>query len=268
MIVLIVLAYSLSFCSASRCGQRESANPRIVNGFIVEPKKFPFVVAIYINHGSYVCVGTLITPKFLVTAGHCFDEGLTYNIVAGTTDLRKVEDKYRRMIKTVTKHPEYEYSYTGIKYDVAVAELDEELSLVPEKIMYASLPPFSSVIPEEFGTVLGWGDTHDENIPSETVLLGVNLIIDIDCDASDEFFCLGHPDGDKDSCYGDSGGPFIINGTLYGVVSHSTSADCGTGIPGRYTKIPYVVMWIREIAGLPRRLSTSCCQHKAHRKCC
>lgn len=43
---------------------------------------------------------------------------------------------------------------------------------------------------------------------------------------------------------GDSGGPFIINKTLYGIVSHSLSPYCAKGDPGVYVNVPYFVKWI------------------------
>lgn len=48
---------------------------------------------------------------------------------------------------------------------------------------------------------------------------------------------------------GDSGGPFVIGGVLYGVVSFGAE-ECASGLPGVYTKVPYLVEWVKQAANL------------------
>jgi secreted trypsin-like serine protease len=64
--------------------------------------------------------------------------------------------------------------------------------------------------------------------------------------------CAGGEMG-KDSCNGDSGGPLMkynFDGTnqfwfVAGVVSYGT-IECGTGVPGVYTKVSSYMDWIKE----------------------
>lgn len=61
---------------------------------------------------------------------------------------------------------------------------------------------------------------------------------------TDRMFCAGHPDGGKDFCYGDSGGPLALNGYVYGIVSWFYG-DCGDEI-SVYTDVYAVKSWIME----------------------
>lgn len=62
-------------------------------------------------------------------------------------------------------------------------------------------------------------------------------------------FCAG--DGGKDSCDGDSGGPFMIEKEYndissyiqYGIESRGPK-QCGSGVPGVYTNVMEYMEWI------------------------
>lgn len=57
--------------------------------------------------------------------------------------------------------------------------------------------------------------------------------------------CAGTFAGDVDSCNGDSGGPFVIDNTLYGIVSWGI--ECAhPDYPGVYTNVAYLMDWIQR----------------------
>ncbi|KAF2894687.1 hypothetical protein ILUMI_11488, partial [Ignelater luminosus] len=57
--------------------------------------------------------------------------------------------------------------------------------------------------------------------------------------------CAGWKRGGKDACQGDSGGPLIHKGLQIGIVSWGD--DCGTYVPGVYTRISLFAEWIKHI---------------------
>lgn len=102
--------------------------------------------------------------------------------------------------------------------------------------------------------VTGWGEQGGD-LGTSTVLMTANVPILPDnlCRENYEdtfrngMLCAGYMTGQIDSCKGDSGGPFVCNGKLVGVVS--TGFKCALpGYPGLYTNVsyPYHRSWILQ----------------------
>lgn len=57
--------------------------------------------------------------------------------------------------------------------------------------------------------------------------------------------CAGYPEGGKDACLFDSGGPLVVDGSLTGIVSHGK----GCARPDQYkiyTNVAFFKDWISE----------------------
>lgn len=131
-----------------------------------------------------------------------------------------------------------------------------------------------------FAVVAGWGRTGEDE---ETSRVLRKVVVPVwskeDCyDAgygahklSENMFCAGYPDGEKDACQGDSGGPlhvkrdggsmqligelllyriyfFIFVDLLPGVVSWGRGC-ARPNLPGIYTKLTNYLDWVRESLG-------------------
>ena len=77
------------------------------------------------------CGGSLAHKKFVVTAAHCVDsytDTASISIVLGSSDIQNLNEPSRvdRKMKRITLHDKYLYPYAY--YDVAVIELDFEVS--------------------------------------------------------------------------------------------------------------------------------------------
>ena len=64
---------------------------------------------------------------------------------------------------------------------------------------------------------------------------------------TDNMFCAGFPNGGKDSCSGDSGGPIVDTktGTLIGTVSFGQGC-AEAGFPGVYARVGQYVDYINQ----------------------
>ena len=57
--------------------------------------------------------------------------------------------------------------------------------------------------------------------------------------------CAGYPEGGKDSCQGDGGGPLVCNAELQGITSWGIGC-AEPGRPGAYTKVCNFVDWLQQ----------------------
>nr|CAI5825736.1 unnamed protein product [Callosobruchus analis] len=108
------------------------------------------------------------------------------------------------------------------------------------------------------GVVSGWGvissvapilskDLRATTIPvmSKTVCQMDYMMIRI----TERQFCAGYFAGGRDACNGDSGGPFVIDNKLFGIVSWGFYC-AQAGSPGVYTSIPALRNYIRVNSGV------------------
>jgi len=287
----------------------EEASPlRVVGGTEVPTDAFPWQVAL-VRPGDFTlldrfCGGVLIAERWVLTAGHCvFNEELNQvevpeeiQVYAGSTNL--LSGGTRSNVSRIIVHPNYQ----PYQNDIALVELESELSVQP-----ASLPAGHDVgIPaaNERVIVTGWGVTATfaegktgaaynqltgqpvtdmqrlvQEFPAR--LRGAGLLVvpnsycayDVEFRGGnlDQFLCAGWPNGGRDSCHGDSGGPLHARRddgqfVVVGIVSYG-NPNCGEPDTwGKYSRVSYYLNWIeghvgtslsRREVGIPRELSFS-----------
>jgi len=217
----------------------------IVGG--VEAPETPWAVALTDANGQLFCGGALVAPDRVITAAHCLTERLalgtrgrapeTIRVVAGRSDLRVKGPSTK--VASVWRHPDFRDVSGGD--DVAVLTLSERLPQATVPLVDADDTARYAEGAE--ATVLGWGRTAEGVAPSPT-LREVRVPIESDADCAravpkfrpDGMVCAGYPQGGKDACEGDSGGPMVVRGRLVGVVSYGKGC-ARPGEPGIYTRL-------------------------------
>ncbi|CAH1791983.1 unnamed protein product [Owenia fusiformis] len=245
-------------CSGCPGGRLAEGAEIIIGGIEVKPKNnFPWMVLIE----SEGCGGSLISPRHVLTAAHCVENEDKITLKTGKHDrtiMEKTEQSRTvRNIRNIIVHP----SFDGINHDIAIIIITPpiELNSHTQPVLLPTSPIFNmKTTKDRQCEVAGWGRTSLDNLRNSEVLLHVILKQEEKCNLikadrkaiTKDMFCASE-DG-KDSCFGDSGGPFMCRDektskwTQYGVVSWGPVDSCGEK-SGVYTKVPNYLDWINDI---------------------
>ena len=249
-----------------------SAGVRIVGGSPSAAISWPWMVQLTLQKGNRAsfCGGSLISPKWVLTAAHCvFDNGtlidangVTARVGSITLDSGGITSSASRVIV----HPLYvSYSHN---HDIALIELS---SAVPLSDFVSPIEPLLPVSEADLAangtlaTTTGWGRFSSGSNSLSATLLQVTLplITSSVCRQqtgygayiTENMICAGYTFGQKDSCQGDSGGPLIVpNGRggwfLAGVVSFGNASCTTPNFPGVYTRVANYASWITTVTSL------------------
>ncbi|KAM3873247.1 complement C1s subcomponent [Diretmus argenteus] len=221
---------------------------------------------------------SLITDRWAVTAAHVVDglEEIPFDLYGGVIDGKKTQNRPSDVVVMGTAkiiiHPSYVKGIkqrTNFDNDIALIRLASRVTLGPNLLPICLPEAGADVRENEQGTVSGWGSTEvfeKSQMLRYAHISGYSLrecqstprLQDTPMVFTDNMFCAGSSTGKgKDSCRGDSGGPFILpalgNGNrdnrgpyrLIGIVSWGPGCD-GTEFKGYYTKVERYVKWIKE----------------------
>ncbi len=258
----------LSFCVAAEFPFPESSqrSPRIIGGHEAEAGAWPWVAALIHSdvqslYYGHFCGGALIDATWVITAAHCTYDFATplvpadIDAVLGVHDL--ADDVGQRIrVKTIIRHPKYIPNKNA--YDIALLELEHPSTQEPV-ILFAGgsggdLP--QSLVGEP-ATVIGWGSTSGNyGYPQKLQQVTIPIVDHALCVAvyspgtiNESMLCAGYPEGGKDSCAGDSGGPLMVfrDGEWVEVGIVSWGEGCAQpDLFGVYSRISAFVDFLKE----------------------
>ncbi len=245
----IIFVTKTTYKSKAEEPKIETKKPNQIFGgtVVADPKKWPFVIALFLIEDNTVspytnfhCTGSLIAPTWVLTAGHCMTKGNykeyddplleTKNIAiyAGGVDLDHWESKNIFYVKNIIRHEEYGIP-TYVDNDIALIELFK-----PVPILDADIPKTVSLNDNKYiegtkikdqynkGVVLGFGYESLSGFKSISHHLNQGIVpllpysakfnrLEINLSLTEKTeLPVGYPLGGVNACYGDSGGPFIV----------------------------------------------------------
>jgi secreted trypsin-like serine protease len=249
---------------AAACLVFASPSSAVVGGRDAAPGAYPAVAEITFG-SSFLCTGTLIAPRWVLTAGHC---GSITGAAVGSPaawppqliDVRigsiTPGAGERVPVRRVVVNPNY---LANVGYDIALLELSTPSTKTPARVVGAG--GASLWAPTTLETIVGFGTTSEGGDTADTLQEAqVPITTDAYCSgAYDDFdatsmVCAGFPEGGVDTCQGDSGGPMFgrdAAGVLKVVGATSFGEGCARpGKPGVYARVGDTVLreWIRSLA--------------------
>ena len=192
---------------------------RIIGGEPADSSAWPWMAGLVykrsISTNEVFCGASLIAKDWVLTAAHCVDDvgSASFDVIINQAHLNLDTVNGERIhVDSVLSHPLYDRD--SLDNDLALIKLATPSKNSPVNI----LAPFSSQDNTgKPGIALGWGSTSWPLLRYPVDLQQVELpIIDNPrCDAvmggiTDDMLCAGDGLGERDTCFGDSGGPLAV----------------------------------------------------------
>lgn len=267
-LVIIILSIITSFTVflnsiktsyKSRASEPESPSAIVGGTEVVDPTKWPFIV--YISKPGNLlddassCDGTLIDSQWILTAGHCVSDrfgnllnknGFVISIGSNNRDSKSMNDFY---VDSIYRHPNYGSKGRYTINDLALIHLKSEITGI-ETVSLSS----DSTIEQDgrMAVVIGWGANVTSSSPYILNQAVIPILSNARANKKDwengtlisAQIAAGYPKGKTGSCWGDSGGPLLIQSNSkwiqVGIISAFGGWDCrDPKHPGINTRISY-----------------------------
>ncbi len=227
--------------------------PPVVGGSPVPDGRWVETAAVFAA-GDVSCTGVLVSPRWVLTAGHCTSSTVD-SVYLGGNDLGDLSDG--ELIEVVRAIPYTEY---WDSYDVGLLELARDAETRPPEVALGCA--LDELDDQATGQIVGYGAIDEYGTRyTDQLMEALVPITDADCDGLTQGCEESVSPGGElvaggngvDTCYGDSGGPLFLwtpygVPALLGITSRGASGDgppCATG--GIYVRVDAVADWIENM---------------------
>jgi hypothetical protein len=222
----------------------------IANGELAVEGQFPFATKLVLTGiptadggtRDSACSAALISPTWIMTAGHCFHDGTgkrvsglpRYTATArlGTVSTTDPAAGVTRMVEWVEQ---------SSKNDVAVARLDSPVEGIAPIKLSTSKPARGEIL-----AFAGWGATSSDGPPSDQLWWGKVTVRTI---KPSTVLVTGHwPYPDTSACPYDSGAPYFTEGPTPLLISvENDGPSCPHSSQETTARVDPVVGWVRSV---------------------
>lgn len=228
--------------------------------------EFPWIVAILqdgVQHMEFVGSGSLVHPKFVLSAAHIFKSNVT--MIARFGEWNIVDDNEPYPTQDIKIHPGIlthpEYHPLSLRNDIALVKLERDVHY-REHIRPICLPNPGDVFDGQRCVSTGWGvDVRINDFAPVLKRVDLPIVPRQNCVRKlratrlGPFFQLHHSvlcaggEAGADTCDGDGGSPLACptsNGTyvLAGIVSWGVGGCNEVNVPAAYVDVAVFVDWI------------------------
>jgi secreted trypsin-like serine protease len=235
-----------SYQDPSKTIPLKSAHSRIIGGHRADPGQFPWKAVLQISgdRSEWICGGSLISDKWVLTAASCLERAISAYIT--------INDTSSSMSLNMITHDTFDSM--SLSNNIGLAELEEPVTF-DEYVSAIGL----SEEPVEAGvevTIIGPGSTSAEG--SANGISYYTELVTISNEECKETFDLirdsngcavSETDDKMGSCFGDIGGSVVTkadtNPLLVGVISFVSDNGCDHGDPSGFVRVANYIDWIR-----------------------
>lgn len=246
-----------------------NAKELIIGGERINISQRPYTALIVRanNPDSASCSAVIIDDQWILTAGHCVDQGVNSEDILVKVDVNRTTDEVQVLeVEEIFMHPGFATGrFTQFGNDIALLKLKTPVTFNNrvQKIALASPADANLITAGTIGTLSGWGDTSSNpEDPANFDLNTVDLPIVSLSDANNvnafngrilaNMLPAGSRSNNRGSCSGDSGGPFVVpdgNGgqLLAGISSFGQCDEDVNGPFSVFTRISTHVSWVQSV---------------------